>query len=158
MTPFATPRHAIDPVVDLSIGVDTSEARRASTWLGEAGSARGIPAEPLWRLDLCVTEALANVIAHGGAGTGSSTIRLRLDVRRGASGGEASVTVSDAGIKYDPLTAPLKARPRTLADAEPGGQGLTMLRKFSDALDYAYSEGRNHLTIRVRWDQDKAAP
>jgi anti-sigma regulatory factor (Ser/Thr protein kinase) len=142
--------------VDFSIRVDSSEAWRASTWLGEAGSTRGIPAEPLWRLDLCVTEALANVIAHGGAGAGSRPICLRLDVRRGASGGEASVTVSDGGTAFDPLTAPPKARPRTLAEAEPGGQGLPMLRQFSDALDYSYSEGQNHLTIHVRWNQDGA--
>lgn len=149
-------RHAIDSIVDCSIRVDSGEARRASTWLGEAGSARGIPVEPLWRLDLCVTEALANVIAHGGAGTGSIPISLRLDVRRSESGGEASITVSDAGTAFDPLTVRPKARPRTLAQAEPGGYGLTLLRQFADALDYSYSEGQNHLTIHVRWNQDKA--
>jgi anti-sigma regulatory factor (Ser/Thr protein kinase) len=142
--------------VDSSIRVDSSEAARASTWLGEAGSARGIPAEPLSRLDLCVTEALANVIDHGGAEADSNPIDLRLDVRRNASGGEASVTISDAGIQYDPLAAPPKARPRTLAEAEPGGQGLPLLRQFADALDYSYSEGQNHLTIHVRWNQDGA--
>ncbi len=147
-------RHAIDSVVDSSIRVDASEARRASTWLSEAGAARGIPADALWRLDLCVTEALANVIAHGGAGTGSSPTGLRLDVRRSAHGGEASVTVSDGGTAFDPLTAPPKAQPRTLAEAEPGGQGLTLLRQFADALDYSYSEGRNNLTIHVRWNED----
>lgn len=79
---FDAERHApavIDPVANFSIRVDSSEARRASTWLDEAGSARGIPADPLLRLDLCVTEALANVIAHGGAGphnSGLSAIRL----------------------------------------------------------------------------------
>ena len=101
-----------------------------------------------------MTEALANVIAHGGAGTGSIPISLRLDVRRSESGGEASVTVSDAGTAFDPLTVPPKARPRTLAEAEPGGHGLTLLRQFADALDYSYSEGQNHLTIHVRWNED----
>jgi anti-sigma regulatory factor (Ser/Thr protein kinase) len=147
----------IDPVANFSIRVDPGEARRASTWLGEAGSARGIPADPLWRLDLCVTEVLANVIAHGGAGASASPIRLRLDVRRSASGGAASVTVSDAGTAFDPLKAPPKARMRTLADSEPGGFGLLLLGRFADALDYSHSEGQNHLTIHVRWDQDKAS-
>jgi anti-sigma regulatory factor (Ser/Thr protein kinase) len=149
-------RHAIDPVVGFSIRVDSSEARRASTWLGETGSARGIPAEPLWRLDLCVTEAFANVIAHGGAGAGSSPICLRLDVGRSASGGEASVTVSDGGTAFDPLTVPPIPRARALAEAEPGGHGLALLHHFADALDYAYSEGQNHLTIHVRWNEDGA--
>ena len=144
----------IDPVANFSIRVDSRETRRASTWLGEAGSARGIPADPLLRLDLCVTEALANVIAHGGVDTSASPIRLRLDVRCTASGGAASVTVSDAGTAFDPLEAPPKAPTRTLAEAEMGGYGLLLMGRFADALDYSYSEGQNHLTIHVRWDQN----
>ena len=142
--------------MDSSIRVDTSEAWRASIWLDEAGSARGIPAETLSRLDVCVTEAVANAIDHGGAGSGGSPICLRLDVHRSGNGGEAVVTVSDAGSAFDPLAAQPKARPRLLAEAEPGGLGLTMLRRFADALDYSYSGGRNHLTIRVRWKQKEA--
>ena len=156
MTLFASPRRPIDSVVQLSIRADSDEARRASTWLGEAGSARGIPEDPLWRLDLCMTEALANVIAHGGAGAASSPIGVRLEVRPSESGGEASVTVSDRGAAFDPRTAQPKPRPRTLEEAEPGGHGLTFLRRFADALDYSYSEGQNHLTIHVRWHQQKA--
>jgi len=143
--------------VDLSTRVDSGEAWRASTWLGEAGSAEGIPPATLSRLDLCVTEAVANAIDHGGAGTGASPIYLRLDVRRSGTGGEAVVTVSDSGSAFDPLTAPLREPPRSLADAEPGGLGLAMLRHFADALDYSYSEGQNHLTIRVRWNQEETA-
>jgi len=145
----------IDPVANFSIRVDSSEAERASTWLGEAGSLRGIPADPLLRLDLCVTEALANVIMHGGAGASALPIRLRLDVRCSASGGAASVTVSAAGTAFNPLEAPPKARTRTLAEAEVGGHGLVLIARFADALDYSYSEDQNHLTIQVRWDQDK---
>jgi anti-sigma regulatory factor (Ser/Thr protein kinase) len=155
LTPFAAPRHSIDSVVDFSISADSSGVPRASSWLGETGSLGGIPAEPLWRLDLCVTEALANVIDHGGAGAADRPIRLRLEVHRGAGGGEASVTVSDGGAAFNPLTAAPKPRARTLSEAEPGGQGLTLLRRFADALDYSYSEAQNHLRIQVRWDQDK---
>lgn len=142
----------IDPVANLSIRVDSSEAEHASTWLGEAGSLRGIPADPLLRLDLCVTEALANVIMHGGAGATTKPIRLRLDVR----GSAASVTVTDAGIAFNPLAAPPKVRTRTLAQAELGGHGLLLMARFADALDYCYSEGQNHLTIHVRWNHEKA--
>jgi anti-sigma regulatory factor (Ser/Thr protein kinase) len=142
--------------VNLSIRVDSGEVAHASTWLGETGAARGIPAEPLSRLDLCVTEVVANVIDHGGAGTASNPIYLRLDVHRSADGGEASVIVSDAGARYDPLTVPSRPRPRTLSEAQPGGLGLLILRQFADALDYSYSEGQNHLTIRVRWNEEDA--
>jgi serine/threonine-protein kinase RsbW len=143
----------MDSDAQFSIRIESGEARHASTWLGETGAAQGIPADSLWRLDLCVTEALANVLAHGGEAASSSPIDLRLRVRRSASSGEASVTISDGGSAFDPLTAPVKARPRTLAEAEPGGQGLPLLRRFTDALDYSHAEGRNHLTLQVRWGE-----
>lgn len=148
---------AIDPVANLSIGVDARETRRASTWLGEEGSARGMPEDPLWRLDMCLTEALANVIAHGGAGARANPVRLRLDVRGSASGGVASLTVSDAGTAFDPVKVPPREPARTLAEAEPGGQGLMLLRRFADAIDYSYRDGQNHLTIQVRWNQEAAS-
>ena len=155
MTSFETSPRAIASVVEFSISVDSSEIARVSTWLGEAGSARGVPPEPLWRLDLCVTEALANVIDHGGMTTGSRPISLRLNVHRGESGCNASVIVSDAGTEFNPLTAPLRPQARTLAEAMPGGQGLTLLRRFADALEYSYGEAQNHLTIQVRWSREK---
>lgn len=139
--------------MDFSIRVDADATDSVASWLGETGSAQGVPADPLWRLDLCVTEVLANVVQHGGAGIASSPIGLHLELRRSAGGGEAVVTVSDTGIAFDPLSVPARPRPRTLAEAEPGGQGLPLLRRFSDALDYRYSEGRNHLTIHVRWTE-----
>jgi anti-sigma regulatory factor (Ser/Thr protein kinase) len=139
--------------VSFSISAHTDEARRASTWLGKEGSERGIPTEHLWRLDVCVNETLANIIAHGAARVQSTPICLRLDVHRSAGGGEASVTISDAGTAFNPLTVVPPERPRTLSEAEPGGHGLTLLRYFADALDYRYSEGHNHLTIYVHWDE-----
>ena len=151
MTPGATPG-VIHTVENFSIRVDSVEAERASTWLREAGSLRGIGADPLSRLDLCVTEALANVIMHGGEGASTSPIHLRLDVQRNAGSGTASVTVSDAGIPFNPLEAPRKARSRKLADADVGGHGLILIARFADALDYSRSDGQNHLTIHVRWN------
>lgn len=142
--------------MDYSLRVDSGEAWRASHWLGEAGRSQGIPAETLSRLDLCVTEVVTNAIDHGGAGSGSSPIHLRLDVHGNGNGGEAAVTISDGGSAFNPLTAPLKERPAALDKAEPGGLGLVMLRRFADALDYSYSDGQNHLTIRVRWSRKEA--
>jgi len=158
LTPIAPKRDAIDPVTDFSIRADSGELPRVSAWLRNTGPARGMPAEPLWRLDLCLTEALANVIDHGGAAAASSRIDLRLEVRSTGSGGEAAIAVSDAGAAFNPLTAQPKPPASTLAEAEPGGQGITLLRRFADALDYSYSEARNHLTIHVRWNQHEDGP
>jgi anti-sigma regulatory factor (Ser/Thr protein kinase) len=38
-----------------------------------------------------------------------------------------------------------------LAEAQPGGLGLSMLRSYSDHLAYRREAGRNQLTLTVRW-------
>lgn len=144
----------LNPVAELSIPADTCEVRRASAWLEIACLERGVPPDEIDRLDLCLNEALANVIDHGGAATQSFPIRLHLDIaHHNQITNEATVTISDSGAPFDPLAALPKSRPKSLAEAEPGGLGLMMIRNFSDSLRYLYGEGRNQLSFSVRWSK-----
>ncbi len=137
---------------ELSILADAGQVRRASAWLKQTGDEYGVPIEQIWRLDLCLNEALANVVAHG-SGTGSVPVGLRMNVGRHLDQREASVTMTDNGPSFDTTSAEMKVRPTSLAEAEPGGLGLMMIRSFSDALAYRYLEGRNELTFTVRWSE-----
>ena len=146
---------AVGPTAELSIRALTGEVRRASAWLEKAGIERGVPADQINRLELCLNEVLANVMAYGGATALSYPICLHLDVRRDQTTSAASVTVSDAGVAFDPLSVPPKPRPKALAEAEPGGLGLHMIRNIADNLSYRYSDGRNQLTFGVRWTEPR---
>lgn len=142
---------AAGSIAELSIHPRTGEVRRASDWLERAGNEFGVPADQINRLDHCLNEALANIITHGGATALAFPIRLHLDVCHVQNISEATVTVSDSGAAFDPVAAPLKSQPVTLAETEPGGLGLLMIRNFADKLNYRYNDGRNHLTFSVRW-------
>ena len=126
--------------------------RLASEWLERACCDRDVPAEQVFRLDLCLNEALANIISHGGPGALQAPVLLTLDVGRDKQGERAAVSVSDTGRDFNPLAAAAMPKAQTLADAEPGGLGLTMISGYSDHLDYERRDGRNHLTFAVRWD------
>nr|WP_315252150.1 ATP-binding protein [uncultured Duganella sp.] len=130
----------------LALSAHTSELRRAAAWLQAEAGARAVPDEDIGRLDLCLHEALANVIDHGGLAA-DAPVQLRLQVGEGS----ATLTLDDGGMPYDPTQAAMAARPLTLEDTEPGGLGVVMLRSQADQLDYAYRDGRNHLHITVRW-------
>lgn len=123
-----------------------SELRRAAAWLQSEAGARGVPDQDIARLDLCLHEALANVIDHSGLAT-DAPVQLLLQVESGS----ATLTLADAGRPYDPTLAATPARPLTLEDTEPGGLGVVMLRSQSDQLDYHHDDGHNHLHITVRW-------
>lgn len=141
------------PAADLAITAHTSEVRNASAWLEHAGAERGVPAEPLWRLELCLNEALANALTHGGESMRGGKVKLKLQVVRRTGNAEARVTVSDAGEAFDPLVIEPRRAPSTLADAKPGGLGVPLLRRFADELDYRRVDGRNQLTFGVRWEE-----
>ncbi len=143
-----------DSIAELPIRADANEIRRASAWMERTCLERGIPSRAIGRLDVCVNEALANILAHGGATACSTPVLLRLAVHDAAPAKEVVVTVSDAGVPFNPLSASATARPRTLAEAEPGGLGLAMIRGAADSLSYRYLEGRNQLSVGVRWSDD----
>jgi serine/threonine-protein kinase RsbW len=147
------PSSATQPPAELTIRGNSQEARRASAWLESVALAQQVPPEQIVRLDHCLDEALANVIAHGGPSALASPVRLQFVVRRSQGACTAELSVVDAGAAFDPTArSPEPAPgPASLAEANLGGLGLRMLRNFSDALSYRRSEGRNFLTISVSW-------
>lgn len=146
---------AVSPIAsstaEISIRADSGEFRQASAWLEKSGAEMGVPAPELERLDLCLNETLANIIEHGGNSALAAPIHLRLEARAGEVRCEATLTVSDGGAAYNPLAAPLKPLPGSLAEANPGGLGLRLIRKMSDVLHYSCNDGRNQLTFGVHW-------
>ena len=147
------PSSATQPPAELTIRGDTWDARRASVWLSSVALAQSVPPAQIVRLDHCLDEALANVIAHGGPTALASPVRLQFVVRRSQGACTAELSVADAGVPFDPSAcSPEPApRPASLAEAMPEGLGLVMLRRFSDELSYRRSEEHNHLTITVSW-------
>ena len=148
MSASATPRLA-----QLTIRADTQETRRASGWLAAAADANRVPAEAAIRLDHCLDEALANVIAHAGPAARASPVELELVVRRNGGACAAELTLLYEGVPFDPSGHEPVSRPANLAEAQLGGLGLLMLRQFSDAIDYGRQAGRNQLRITVTWTE-----
>ncbi len=130
----------------LTVSAHTAELRRAAAWLHAEAGARAVPADDIGRLDLCLHEALVNIIDHSGL-KAEAAVRLQLLVRHGS----ATLLLIDGGRPYDPTRLEPRPRAATLADTEPGGLGVVMLRAQADQLDYVWREGCNYLSITVRW-------
>ena len=150
--PAATERSASSRLDELTIGANGAELQRASEWLDTTCQQRNVPQVQVERFALCLHEVLANVITHGGGTALVAPIRLLLEVRFDQDCSKASVTVSDAGIAFNPLSVPKKTLPKSLDEASAGGLGLVMIRRCSDWLDYRHEDGRNHFTFGARWN------
>jgi serine/threonine-protein kinase RsbW len=136
---------------ELTLRADATEALRASAWLEAHCMKHGVPHEHVARLLLCLDDAFANVVAHGGPSALVHPIRLHFAMRDEPESRTASVTLSDGGAAFDPVSAPEKPSATTLDDAVPNGRGLRMIRASSSVLRYRREGGRNHLTFGTCW-------
>lgn len=122
------------------------ELERAADWIAELGAEAQLPAWLIFRLELCLGEALTNIVDHGfDAGkSGEIAVRFRAD----SEGLE--LVVDDDGRPFDPLSLPARRSPQRLEDAEPGGLGVPLIRRFTDSCRYERRADRNQLTLSWR--------
>ncbi|MCP9820544.1 ATP-binding protein [Synechococcus sp. Cruz-9H2] len=145
------PGEPIFPAAALTIQANAVDVGRSSVWLASECEERDVPPDQILRLDLCLNEALANVINHGGPGALSCPVLLRLSVGRSGEHNLAVLSITDSGTSFDLDDYVPRPTPGSLLDAQPGGLGLKMMRTFSDDLDYCRVEDRNQLRITVHW-------
>jgi anti-sigma regulatory factor (Ser/Thr protein kinase) len=128
-------------MVRLTLSHERPELARLSAWLDEQEAALGMPDRVAYAVRLCLEEAVTNLIDHAPA---ASDIAVDL----GWQGAVMVAAIEDCGPPFDPRTAPVPARPKTLDDAMPGGLGLVLLRSFASDIDYRTAAGCNRLTLR----------
>ncbi len=150
LPPMAAP--SAEPLT-LSVQPCAQELRRCSLWLTEACRQQGVPEEAAGKLELCLNEVLANLIEHAGAATSGRPVTLALAIADGGERGLATLTVIDEGPAFDPLAVSRPALPRTLQEAEPGGLGLLLVRRFMDERSYERSDGSNVLKLGIHWSK-----
>jgi anti-sigma regulatory factor (Ser/Thr protein kinase) len=138
-------------LLEIAVAADSKEFRAASERLAKACSSNGIPDEALWKLDVCLNEALANVVTHRASAAAPPAVTLRLDLELQADRAAAMLTVTDSGKSFNPLDHVTRPHPTCLEDAEPGGLGIAMMRTHADRMSYRFRDGRNELSFEVCW-------
>ena len=99
------------------------------------------------QLDIAVDELFSNIAYYAyQPGTGEVTVQVEVAEEPSCT----VLTFIDSGIPYNPLS---HADPNTMLPAEEretGGLGIYMVKKFMDAVSYAYEDGKNILTIKKK--------
>jgi serine/threonine-protein kinase RsbW len=111
---------------------------------GEEGFAH----EECERLELCVVEALTNVIQHAYQGEAGHPVTLLVRL----TGEELELRVHDEGL---PMPDGLLERPEpdeatTVSALAERGRGLFLLRRIADRIDYRQGPGGNTLVLARR--------
>jgi anti-sigma regulatory factor (Ser/Thr protein kinase) len=118
-----------------------SEIAQLPVWVESLASRHEIPENAEFAINLCLEEAVSNIIRHGyGAGANGSVI-----VRFHGTEQDLFVfVIEDEAQHFNPLAAPAPDRSGTI---RVGGRGIPFLRHFTDKLEYEPTPAGNRLRL-----------
>ena len=121
-------------------------------WVEAVCAEHAVPPETQFAIQLCLEEAVSNIVRHGYGGEPDHTITVDCTAKGTPGGGwQLAFIVEDQAPPFDPLAlslAELAPAPASLEELRPGGQGILLLHRFAGSLDYERLEGGNRLTLR----------
>jgi len=127
----------------LALRNDASELPRMTEWIVGASKAAGISDKTSFALQLCLEEAVANIMEHSRGDAGARQIVA--SIVREAS--DIVLTVDDDGAAFDPTQLSAADRGHTLDDTPVGGLGIPLMRKFANDIKYRRKDGGNQLRL-----------
>jgi anti-sigma regulatory factor (Ser/Thr protein kinase) len=122
---------------------DLAELKLLARWF-EDWAEPAISPSVSFAIQLCLEEAVANIIMHGGAENDYLEIAVELE----RTDGMVVARVEDTGREFDPTQVPQPALAMSLAEAKVGDFGISLMRSFASKLDYERRDSRNRLTLR----------
>ena len=128
----------------LRLRQDLSEVTRMNAWLEGVAAALGLTDATRNDVKLCLNEAVTNALSYGFAGRTDGTVEVAIATEPDG----LRVQLSDDGVPFDPLAAPLAQPAADIGSAAIGGLGITLIRQTARRVDYAREDGRNVLVMR----------
>jgi anti-sigma regulatory factor (Ser/Thr protein kinase) len=138
--------HPVSEPLRLNLTSSPAEVTRAAENLDNFAAAHKLSAETLGAMQLALEEILVNVIKHGYRGRPGQPIDVEVTVRAG----EVLLCVEDSGPPFNPLQAPPPDLTLPMAERQPGGLGIHLVKLMMDRVDYERAGAKNRLTLRKR--------
>jgi serine/threonine-protein kinase RsbW len=110
---------------------DLAELDRLAGWI-EASIQKDLSADTSFAIQLCLEEAVANIIMHGDAKDDRSEIAIEVE----RNGGTLVAYIEDSGREFDPTQAPARSLASSLKEVKVGDFGIHLMRKFASGMDY----------------------
>ena len=119
------------------------ELNRLSEWVETVAREEQLAADTVFALQLCLEEAVANIMMHGGADPDAPiTVQIEPAQR------ELVAVIEDGARPFDPTALPPRVAPQSLDEARIGELGVHLIRNYASHIHYERREGRNRLTLR----------
>jgi len=144
-TPGAEPEMLMDEPQDrLQLDSRLSELSIVVPWAEALSDRYGLREETRYAVNLCLEEALANVVQHGYNNEPGHPIVIEAYV----SAGSLFFAVEDKAPPFAPVDPGERTpRPLVLDAMEPGGNGIRLIHRFAGSVSYEPLPDGNRLTI-----------
>ena len=130
-----------------------SELTRVQRWIEAIADWHRVPEEIRFAIQLCIEEALANVVLHGYRNEPGHPIVIRCI----ESGSELFLVIDDQAPPFAPV-APGRSsdemQPASLESITPGGNGIRLMYHFAGSVAYEQLADGNRLTFTFRISDD----
>jgi serine/threonine-protein kinase RsbW len=122
-----------------------TELSRVQPWVEALADQYGVSDDTRFSMQLCMEEALANVVIHGYGNEPGHPIVIRSSV----SAHNLLFAIEDQAAPFAPVEPdpPGDAAPVSLESMEPGGNGIRLLYRFAGSVAYERFADGNRLTI-----------
>jgi serine/threonine-protein kinase RsbW len=130
-------------VESLTLRNDLTEVPRMTAWLEYRGSVLGLSPQTTYALQLCMEEAVTNVISYAFDAGSAHEIQIRL----WRDGDVLLAEITDDGRAFDPLSYEAAPIAKHLGEVEVGGLGIRLMRGFARHIAYRRCGATNHLLL-----------
>jgi anti-sigma regulatory factor (Ser/Thr protein kinase) len=111
-------------------------------WVSQVSTEADLSEDTRFGIELCIEEALANLIMHGQSPSGNKDIAIVFSADRF----RAKVQILDRCAPFDVVNADLP-QSGSFDDSREGGRGLRLLRSFASEITYETVGEENILTM-----------
>lgn len=115
------------------------------TWIDDIVAALELSANTTYALQLCLEEAVVNVISYGFKPDSEHDVRIAV----WRDGELVRAEITDDGMPFDPLAQTLPETPSDLQSAQIGGLGIKLMRSFASNIAYQRVGSSNRLTLTI---------
>lgn len=130
---------------ELTLAATLENIEAVTEFVNEQLERLDCPRKAQMQIDITVDEIFSNIARYAYApGRGDATVRVETAEDPPA----VIITFVDAGVPYDPLTQKDPDIGLSAEERQIGGLGIYMVKKSMDAMEYAFENGCNKLSVK----------
>ena len=127
----------------LALRSQLAELSRVWPWVDALAAEYNLPGETRFAINLCLEEALSNIIRHGYRGHPDHLITIDF----ASSGTSLTFTIEDRAPHFMPAESKDAQPAASIEEYRPGGLGLQLMRRYAGSLAWEPLPRGNRLTI-----------